>query len=248
MLKNRYTIITAISALTIFILSIFLYKDFSFAADLSETLPSVIPGLPPGFQNIPSVIATIFNFVIIVAGTIFIILFLIGGVQYLTSAGNEEGTTKAKRLLVDAIVGLILTLAAWAIGIFILRQVGLLRSGIFGGPLPPVTTNPNPGPGGSGNPNGGGPVTSLQLLTKVTTADNQPIQNAEIYFDDVLIGKTLPNGLRTFAIDTGSHTVEVIHGQYRTISGQHITLTESNRSSQLVCMMYRDQDGSCQIQ
>lgn len=219
-----------------------------------DTLPSAV-AVPNQFRDVPTAIGTIFNFVIVIAGTIFVILILVGGIQYLTSAGNEEGTGKAKRLLVDAIVGLILTLAAWAIGIFILQQVGLERRGFFIGspPVIPPISNPGPGfppigPGDPGNPNGGGPFTKLQFATKIVTAANQPIQDAEIYFDGVLVGKTLSNGLRTFAIDTGPHTVEIIHGQYRTISDQNITLTEANRSSQLICVMHRDQDGSCQIQ
>lgn len=75
------------------------------------------------FGDLPTAITSIFNFVIIISAVIFIILFLVGGVQYLTAAGNEEQTGKAKRLLVDAIVGLVIVLAAWAAGNFIINQL-----------------------------------------------------------------------------------------------------------------------------
>lgn len=78
----------------------------------------------PGFQSVTAVIRTVFNLVIIIAGTIFVILLLVGGIQYLTAAGNEEATGKAKRLIVDSIVGLIIVLAAWAIGTFIIGRLG----------------------------------------------------------------------------------------------------------------------------
>ena len=83
------------------------------------------PGNLVRFGDINQTIRTIFNVVIIFAGIIFVILFLVGGIQYLTAAGNEEQTGKAKRLLVDAIVGLVIVLASWAIANFVLNQLGL---------------------------------------------------------------------------------------------------------------------------
>lgn len=78
-----------------------------------------------GFSNLSTSINTIFNFVIVLAAIIFVIFFLVGGIQYLTAAGNEEATGKAKRLLVDAIIGLVIVLAAWAVGNFILDRLGV---------------------------------------------------------------------------------------------------------------------------
>lgn len=91
------------------------------------TLPIGVPdeiANKPGFQSVTAVIRTVFNLVIIIAGTIFVILLLVGGIQYLTAAGNEEATGKAKRLIVDSIVGLVIVLAAWAIGTFIIGRLG----------------------------------------------------------------------------------------------------------------------------
>jgi len=86
-----------------------------------------------GFDTLPETITTLFNFVIILASVIFVVLFLVGGIQYLTAAGNEEATGKAKRLLVDAIIGLVIVLAAWAIGNFILNQLGVSVNTSSGG-------------------------------------------------------------------------------------------------------------------
>lgn len=97
--------------------------------NLGVVLPPKPSNVPTKFSTVQQAISTIFDFVIILAGVIFIILILIGGIQYLTAAGNEEGTGKAKKLIVDGIIGLAITLAAWAIGIFILRQVGFNVSG-----------------------------------------------------------------------------------------------------------------------
>lgn len=97
----------------------------------------VQPGVPGGFSDLNNTIRTIFRFVILLASIVFVILFLIGGVQYLTAAGNDEQTGKAKKLLVDAIIGLVIVLAAWAIGNFIIGklvgQVNTTQEGTIGG-------------------------------------------------------------------------------------------------------------------
>ena len=71
----------------------------------------------------PGLITTIFNLVISVSGAIFLVMVLIGGVQYLVGAGNEETTSKAKRLMLDAVIGLLLVLAAWPIGTFVINTI-----------------------------------------------------------------------------------------------------------------------------
>lgn len=79
--------------------------------------------LPTQFQSIQNALGTVFNLVFAIAGVIFIILLVVGGVMYLTAAGNEENTTKARRLMIDAIVGLIITLSAFAIGKYVLTSL-----------------------------------------------------------------------------------------------------------------------------
>ncbi|MBI2589422.1 hypothetical protein HYW32_00085 [Candidatus Berkelbacteria bacterium] len=81
------------------------------------------------FTNISDAISAFFNIGITLAGVIFVLLFLIGGIQYLVAAGNEENTNKAKKLLVDAIVGLIIVVIAWAIGTYILQLLGIGEAG-----------------------------------------------------------------------------------------------------------------------
>ena len=85
------------------------------------TRPSAVP---KGFASVQNVVTLIFNTIITISGVIFLIMLLIGGIQYLTGAGNEEATGKAKKMMIDAIVGLIIVLASWAIGTWILGRLG----------------------------------------------------------------------------------------------------------------------------
>lgn len=74
--------------------------------------------------NLSKIIGFVFNFIIAIAAGIFVIMLLVGGVTYLTGAGNDEQTGKGKKMLIDAIIGLFIVLAAWGIGTYILSAFG----------------------------------------------------------------------------------------------------------------------------
>jgi hypothetical protein len=67
--------------------------------------------------------STVYTFVIGISTLIFVILFLVGGIMYLTAAGNDESTKKARSLIVDAVIGLIIVLIAWSAGSYIITQL-----------------------------------------------------------------------------------------------------------------------------
>lgn len=67
----------------------------------------------------------IFEIIIIVAGVAFVALFFVGGVMYLTSLGNEDGTKKARQLMLDAVIGLVIVVIAWSAGNWVLTLLKL---------------------------------------------------------------------------------------------------------------------------
>lgn len=99
-----------------------------FAQTISNGLTNVQTqaGIPERLQTIPNALATIYNTIIIAGVVIFMFMLIFGGIQYLTVSGNEEATAKARRLMIDAVIGLIVTLSAYAISTFVLRQFGLI--------------------------------------------------------------------------------------------------------------------------
>jgi type IV secretory pathway VirB2 component (pilin) len=56
------------------------------------------------------------------AGTIAIIVIIIGGIMYATAAGEAGNITKAKNLIFYSVAGLVVVLAAFAITNFVLGQ------------------------------------------------------------------------------------------------------------------------------
>lgn len=96
-------------------------------AEINSLTKDIANPLNTTWGTLPSIVGRLFTIVVSAAGLIFIILFLVGGIQYLSSAGNEEGTGKAKKLLIDSVIGLIIVLSVWAIGKWIIDR---LMSGI----------------------------------------------------------------------------------------------------------------------
>ncbi len=87
--------------------------------------PSDVPAGPNiGTVSPASIVALVFRITIEIAGAIFLLMLLFGGVTYLTSAGNEEGTGKAKKMMISAVIGLVIILVSYSVGIFILKALG----------------------------------------------------------------------------------------------------------------------------
>lgn len=56
-------------------------------------------------------------------GVIFAVLMIYGGYTWMTSYGNEQKVTRAKDLIVDATIGLVIVLAAYAISSFVVGEL-----------------------------------------------------------------------------------------------------------------------------
>ncbi len=80
------------------------------------------------FTSFGQVFTSGFNIVIMVSGIIFVLMLLFGGVLYLLAAGNEDNSKKARQLMLDAVIGLVIVATAWAIGSYILQLLGITIS------------------------------------------------------------------------------------------------------------------------
>lgn len=66
------------------------------------------------------VVHNILNITYSLAGIIAIIMIIIGGFTYTTSAGNPASVTKAKNTILYSVIGLVVVIAAFAITNFVL--------------------------------------------------------------------------------------------------------------------------------
>jgi len=58
-----------------------------------------------------------------VLGVIFMVLIVWAGLQWMTAGGNEERIKKAKSLITNAVIGLIIVMAAYALTYFVISQL-----------------------------------------------------------------------------------------------------------------------------
>lgn len=56
-------------------------------------------------------------------GALFLILMIYAGIMWMVSQGNEQEVTKAKGLIINAIVGIIIVFAAYALTYFLGNQL-----------------------------------------------------------------------------------------------------------------------------
>lgn len=65
--------------------------------------------------KVGSLIGLVLSFI----GVLFLLLMIFAGLSWMTAQGNSEKVTKAKDLMINAIIGLIIVLAAYAITAFV---------------------------------------------------------------------------------------------------------------------------------
>jgi len=80
------------------------------------TAPAAIGG-PATFAELARIVT---NALLGIAGSLSVIFIIVGGIMYTTSAGNEATTKKAKSTITGAIVGLLISVMAFAIVNFVL--------------------------------------------------------------------------------------------------------------------------------
>lgn len=80
-------------------------------------------GVPENLFGDGSVFTTIVNILLFVIGAISVIMLIIGGIRYTTSAGNSTAVTGAKNTILYAIIGLIVAFLAYAIVNWVLAAV-----------------------------------------------------------------------------------------------------------------------------
>lgn len=85
---------------------------FVAAAGYNYTLMERIPGFD-GSSDLPTYIGNIYKFGIWTVGIASLLMLSIGGFMYFTAAGNTSSLDQAKKVITDAILGLIMALTAW---------------------------------------------------------------------------------------------------------------------------------------
>jgi len=84
-----------------------------------------------GSQTLGQFITNVIRMLLFFAAAIAVLFVIIGGYQYLTSAGDDEQAEKGKKTLINAIIGIVLIVLSYAIVTVISRTVTSSNS-LFG--------------------------------------------------------------------------------------------------------------------
>ncbi len=76
-----------------------------------------------GDATLPQVVGNIVTIVLSLLGLVAVVLIIIAGFQWMTSAGNEEKVKNAKKLMGSALIGLIIIVLAYAIATFVVDRL-----------------------------------------------------------------------------------------------------------------------------
>ena len=80
-------------------------------------------GMPTELIGDNGVFSRITNTVLLIVGLISVIMLVYGGLRYILSGGDSKKVTDAKNTILYAIIGLIISLLAYAIVNFVLNSV-----------------------------------------------------------------------------------------------------------------------------
>jgi len=74
-------------------------------------------------QSLPELIGSFIKVILGVLGIVFVIYVVYAGYLWMTASGEKEKVEKSKKLLGQAIIGLIIIVAAYAISDFVITQI-----------------------------------------------------------------------------------------------------------------------------
>jgi len=76
------------------------------------------------FVDFDTSTASVIENIMLLVNTLFFIFMIYGGILWLTSSGSEEKITKAKSIVIYCIIGMVVTVSAYAITMFVINRVG----------------------------------------------------------------------------------------------------------------------------
>ncbi len=74
-------------------------------------------------KSLGEIVGAVIGIFLSFLGIIFLILIIYGGFVWMTSGGNETKVLKAKKILTQAVIGLIIIVASYAITNFVLHAL-----------------------------------------------------------------------------------------------------------------------------
>jgi hypothetical protein len=109
---KHFSIVTGI---TVLFLMIFNNIAFAQGLDPMENCPAFLATLNGCQGGLRGIVLAIVNFFLGFLGLLTVIMVIYGGFLYVSSAGNEESTGKAKKILLYSAMGILIIIVSFAL-------------------------------------------------------------------------------------------------------------------------------------
>ena len=95
-----------------------------FLFSFNSAMATVKLNNPLKAESVPNLIGTIISAILGIVGSLALIMFIYGGIVWMTAAGNEQSVTKGKNILTWATLGLVVIFFSYAIVTFVIQTIG----------------------------------------------------------------------------------------------------------------------------
>lgn len=75
-------------------------------------------------QNLALAVGKVLSALYLVLGLVLLIVIIYGGVLYMTAGGSDEQVSKAKKYIINGIIGLVIILLAYVITTYVVDKIG----------------------------------------------------------------------------------------------------------------------------
>lgn len=99
----------------------------------SKNLDSAVKDNQGYYSNLTdtnTIVGNVVNAVLAIAGTVFLVLTVYAGITWMTAAGNSEKIDKAKNIIITAAIGIVITVSAYGITLFLMNKIGNGSGGV----------------------------------------------------------------------------------------------------------------------
>ncbi|NCN22041.1 hypothetical protein GW758_00740 [Candidatus Falkowbacteria bacterium] len=112
-----------IVVLAAYTMTVFVFERLPLANGLDESTSQVATGAGLVSMGVGGLVATIIGVILSFLALIFLVLTIMAGFKWMTAGGNDEEVKKAQTSLKNAVIGLVIVLASYAITYFIFNSL-----------------------------------------------------------------------------------------------------------------------------
>lgn len=92
-----------------------------------NNIPTEVQPIPGGGGlSVAEIITAVINFILQFAAALAVLMIVLGGIRYITSAGNEDALKQGRNIVLYAIIGLVIIILSFVIVNFILTTTPVI--------------------------------------------------------------------------------------------------------------------------